>query len=266
MAVTLGLLCAANAQLAFQNFYPAHSRNQFVFEVVDLLLSGKKYCLIDIVANQVTLYNLNHSVWKTITPPTVSGYQWGAYTGNVGNISENLFKIDNKVDLWLPYHISSSTYQKLIVFDETGTIISTVDSASQFFIRNIGLDSFVALVYKDSGTVVYGLPGKLPCHACSTAPGLGMPINDGSGFGSSLSETMPNPSSSITKIEYNIPTGSTGVIRIFDQVGRQMKSYIVDSHFDYITIDNTELPPGVYYYNLTTNSNQTTAKKMVVIR
>ncbi len=276
---------ASKAQMALQ-----HSYSNFIYSptlVVDLLISGKKYVSYSTQANQMTLYNLNHTLWKTITFPSVAGLApygfLNAHNSELlgwGYVSENLFKIDNKVDIALAYMDTSTTAlgsfaTHLLVFDETGSIINRIDSISNFVVSNIGVDSFVGLAYlwQSSGgisinrTSIYSLPGKLPCNICGSAPGLGVPPGGNSNGGSSLiSNPVPNPSSGSVKIEYSVPPGTTGTIRVFNTMGKELKNYKVDHNFDYITLDNTELPSGIYYYNLTTSDMQTSAKKMIVVR
>ncbi len=242
------------------------------FTVVNLLLSGRKYCFVDYTAHKVILYNLNYTIWKVIPLPTIPGLSDPTLASGMGYISENFFKIDNKVDLLVGYSdtgATSGTSGYLALVDETGSILQRIDSVSNFEIHNIGVDSFVAFIYfrHTFVTSIYSLPGTIPCNICGSGLGLGVPPGGNSNGGSSLiSNPVPNPSSGSVKIEYSVPPGTNGTIRVFNTMGKELKNYKVDHNFDYITLDNTELPSGIYYYNLTTSDMQTSAKKMIVVR
>ena len=259
----------AKAQLTLQ-----HSYNfAYGLSVVNLLLSGKKYCQYDYTLQQMKLYNLNHTLWRSINVPAIPGL---SAPTSPQYVSENFFKIDNLVDFLVPYYDTGSTAGTIfhwVIFDETGAIINRFDSTVQFTIHNVGVDSFVAFIdFKSSPiwvTSVYTLPGTIPCDICGGGgAGLGLGKAGGSDFGAAgvLSEPIPNPSSEQTKIEYKIPHSMTGIIKVFDAVGKELKSYKVDGTFDYITLDNSELASGIYYYSLTTADGESSSKKMVVIR
>ena len=57
-----------------------------------------------------------------------------------------------------------------------------------------------------------------------------------------------------------------GEIDIYDMDGKKLKSFRVDNTFGYITVDNSEFPAGMYYYNLIANGELTATKKMLVIK
>ena len=262
-----------NAQLTFQHTYPSSAVGNL--KVVDLLLSGRKYCVQ--TSSQTILYNLDHSIWKTINYPVLPGLYPGAF-GIENYISENLFKIDNKVDMVISYGDSSTMStgtgpKHYVIFDEDGLIINDIDSVDwDFEIHNIGVDSFVAFVTNFYASVagpsisVYSLPGTLPCNLCGAGPGLGIANNPGSGNSTFLSAPIPNPSSSQVKIEYKLKPGTSAEIYLFNTTGKLIHTYKVDSTFDYITLDNSDLPSGVYYYKIVTSDMQTSAKKMIVIK
>ncbi len=261
IAVCLLLTIGAKAQMTFQTSYPSN----FV-QVINLQLSGKKYYVLDYTAGQARLYNLNHSLWKTINFPTITGYTFG-FGESTWYASENLFKIDNKVDLAISYHLTTGGTYRVVVIDETGAIINTVDSVRTVTVYNTsatGADTFVAVFsnYGTDLTKVYSLPGTLPCSMCSN--GLGLAKVEPKSL---LSDPVPNPSTTQVKLTFELPEDAKqGQIDIFTSTGKLVKSYTVDRTFGYITLDNSELPSGLYYYNLTANGTITSVKKMVVLK
>jgi hypothetical protein len=250
------------AQITYQTSYPGTA-----VSVVNLLLSGKKYCITDPLLGQVRLYNLNHTLWKSIDIPVVPGYTFYSYPAQ--HISENLFNIDNKVDLVLTYSGGPAGY-KSVVINEIGSTIATFDSSRHIEIHNIGIDSFVLFSGVENGstqvrTKVYKLPGTIPCSQCSSSYGLG--LSKPTSTGGELSDAVPNPNSGIARIDYTLPLNVTqGEIVIFNTSGKKVGSYTVDRTFTYITVDNTMLPAGIYYYSLLADGLAPTTKKMVVIK
>ena len=102
------------------------SNSAYYTGVANLLLSGKKYYVFDNVASQVRLYNLNHSLWKTINiPATVSGLTFNS--NDVPQyISENLFKLDGLVDMSIVYQ--GTGFSSNVIINETGAVVNIADS------------------------------------------------------------------------------------------------------------------------------------------
>jgi len=266
IAVSLLLTFGADAQMTLIQT----ENNCSNLSVINLQLSGKKYASFDNIAGQVRLYNLNHTIWKTINLPTIAGLTRS--TNDVPQyISENLFKLDNKVDMAVVYYNTTTTseYDNVII-DETAAVIQTVDSVFSVNIYNAGMttDSFVA-VFNGTGfpsliAKVYSLPGTIPCNLCGNGLGFAKALHTDDG---NLSDPAPNPSSNQTKLTYALPEGSSkGEISIYNGNGELIKTYPVDNTFSYITLDNSMLPAGIYYYNLVADGNITMTKKMLVIK
>jgi hypothetical protein len=78
---------------------------------------------------------------------------------------------------------------------------------------------------------------------------------------------MPNPSGEQAKVFYTLPPGvAQGTISLYNTNGQMVKTYTVGRDFEYITLDNSNLPSGVYYYNLSGTGIVPVGNKMVVIR
>ncbi len=265
---------AANAQMTLQHRYSGSSDNHLVasnnlnypIQVVNLLLNGKKYMVQNLLTDQVIFYNLDYSLWKTITVPTLSGYTPRlAYYA-----SENLFKLDNKVDMAIAYQNSSSQYKQVII-DETGSIINTIDSSNILQVFNIGVDSFVAVAtyytaFTDpttSNCSVYSLPGTIPCETCSNSR-LGMRVINNGNADASL-QLIPNPTDGQVRINYTI-TGIvvSATISITDVVGRLISKYDINSSSGYVTFNTTNMQNGIYYCTLNGNAINPTTQELVV--
>lgn len=256
-----------NAQISLEHSYHVpQSEGERDLQVINLEISGYKYALIDKGANQVRLYNLNHSVWKTININMPSGYTswYPAY------IAEKLVNSDNNVEVFIDFGGNPNAAGKVQLINESGNVLTTIDSASiggeisEVQTVGNGVYKLVLKCGKDKWCV-YNLPGTIPCDKCGNGLGLGKP---GKGITSgTISNPVPNPSNSQTSVEYTLPIGATsGVIDVYNMNGQKVKSYTVDNTFNSLLIDNKELNSGTYYYYLTANGERSETKKMIVVK
>jgi hypothetical protein len=80
-------------------------------------------------------------------------------------------------------------------------------------------------------------------------------------------EPMPNPSANEVKITFTLPQGvSQGELDLFDGSGKKIKSYQVDDRFGFIMLDNSQLTPGMYYYNIVANGQVSSTQKLVLMK
>lgn len=84
--------------------------------------------------------------------------------------------------------------------------------------------------------------------------------------GAYLSQSNPNPNSTITRISYNIPTGfSKAELVISNEDGKKVKQIQLNKS-GLIEIDTSKLAEGTYFYTLIVNGTSVDTKKMVVIK
>jgi tetratricopeptide (TPR) repeat protein len=84
----------------------------------------------------------------------------------------------------------------------------------------------------------------------------------------SLDQNYPNPFNPATKITFTIQQTGHIKIKIYDLLGREIANLadgIYEAGKHEITFDASKLPSGVYFYNLTTESNSI-SKKMLLIK
>lgn len=84
----------------------------------------------------------------------------------------------------------------------------------------------------------------------------------------SLSQNYPNPFNPITTIEYSIPNDGFVELKVFDILGREVKSLVNmnQSAGNYkVIFDASSLPSGVYLYQINVNNFQAT-KKMILMK
>ena len=83
-----------------------------------------------------------------------------------------------------------------------------------------------------------------------------------------LSQNYPNPFNPVTTIKYNIPQDGFVVLKIYDILGREVRTLAngEKSAGNYsVTLNASSLASGVYFYRLSAG-NYTSIKKMVVLK
>lgn len=96
---SLMLFGTLHAQVTFNKKY------DFSTSVVKLETLGYKYYLMDVPNEQCKIYNLNHSLFKTINCSVPNGF----YLTDVKFVSENLFDNDSEIEILCTYYKYIST-------------------------------------------------------------------------------------------------------------------------------------------------------------
>ncbi|MBK9730514.1 MAG: T9SS type A sorting domain-containing protein [Chitinophagaceae bacterium] len=274
LSLSILLMSAVNAQISLQ--YSLPSINNASFSIIKFGLAGDQYVLIDYSTNQITVYNLNQVLEKTIDIPAsviVTNYQ-------VYYISDNLFDLDSSLEYLVNKPIIPGVYSNTYIVKEDGTILLEADSAIISNFTNPNLISDFANVYptpdgtklilykKNSGYQVYSLPGTLPCHECNNGVFTGnfSPENPDRN-GTNLSNPFPNPTDNLTRIDYNLPKGiNQGELIFFNTNGVEVKRFNVSNVFSFIYVSANDLPQGTYFFTLKTTQGITEGKKLVVVK
>ena len=276
----IGLLLIAGisseAQITLEHTYPAGSVIKDYLRLVKLSSSGYKYAADN--DSSLTLYNLNHTVFRTITFPPFS-FGLLSSSSNVVHtyyISEELFNTNPNDIEYLLFYTDPHTMGHIIVYDETGNILFSKDTVTfggsgvylnEDFISYSTAGCKMIISHRYSGAAyVYSLPGFLPCHDCTNGETSSFVTDNGHPKEGSITN-YPNPSSGQTTIEYELPQGTTIADLVFyDMTGREVKRYKVSNAFKDILISTDELAAGTYYYQLQTTSGFKAGKKMIVIK
>ncbi len=239
-----------NAQITLEHTYSGNSNNSQI-GFVNLSISGDKYVINDASLNQIKLYNTNHSLWKTITIPSLPntiGYYYQ-------NISENLFNTDNQVECLIVYQGSSIPGYQVAVINENGTIIFSKQGAAFGGINKTTNNNF-KLILNDmvnNDKLVYSLPG--------TSSNLGLQNGDDIG---QIGVSFPNPTNQLITLPYNLNgLNSTAVLTIYNIQGNIIESFNVDNSFDSILLDLSNYSSGTYRYNITVNGVESSSNSFI---
>lgn len=84
----------------------------------------------------------------------------------------------------------------------------------------------------------------------------------------SLSQNYPNPFNPSTTIKYSLPASGVATIKIFDILGREIKTLVNeqrDAGEHSVTFNAFDLPSGIYFYQLRSGTS-TATKKMLLLK
>jgi hypothetical protein len=165
------------------------------------------------------------------------------------------------------------------LYNEAGGIYSSTDgglnwteevsTAAEMFsieLRHISPDSIDMWCVGSTGGST-GYTGKLyKTRIGSPLTGIGRHPSPETGY--SLDQNFPNPFSSVTTITFTIPAGSFITLKVYDMLGNEIET--LANGFEQAgsgsrQFDGSNLPGGVYYYQLTAGKF-TETKKFVLNR
>lgn len=228
----------------------------------------------------VNFYTAKDSVNYTVS--VFHNYTDGQLTNNLSTRSGY---IENKglhtVDLSYPIYLAQNTSFYLYLylsdggqpFDRTSDVPVLLGSESRVIVKS---KSYPGQSYLKSGTnwidfytidstgnfCIKGLFVDDTTTTGTQNTGSEIPENY------SLSQNYPNPFNPSTTITFAIPENDFVTLRIYDVLGREVKtliSRVMNAGTHKITFDASKLSSGMYYYKITTN-NFTDTKKMILIR
>lgn len=253
-------------QMALQQAAYGQIRLEYTYDYsgtyTSLRYSGDKIFIMDVPASQCRIYNIDHSLWKTIqlAVPTNN------YLYDIKYVSEGLFTDDNRLALAYIYYSYNTATQvssyNAKVITETGEELLSIPGCLYLYVYDMNDDGHKLLAYSYNfnvwpetvKTLVYSLPGGWATKA-------GFPDK----HHVSLAGAYPNPAKDYTIIPYEFPAGmAEGKIVLSDMRGNIIKTYHVDKHFDHLRIETSDLPAGVYTYTFITGEQLAGSGRVVV--
>lgn len=229
------------AQITLENTYQGSA------SLTNLTVSGNKYFLMDATNRQCILYNMDHSIWKTISLAVPAN----TYLYDIKLVSDKLFNSDDNVELaYICYSYDTTLYYYtyyLNIVDETGNNLLSLPGCGYLELKTTtGKSSkMMAYIYDFSvypstvSTAVYSLPGSLPSEAVSE-------MNR-----DNTAAPFPNPAKSTITIPYRLPDGvNRAEINVINNLGSQVAKYNVDRTFDHLMVPVSAYPKGLYFYQV----------------
>src|SRR6185436_14128010 len=244
---------------------------KYIGEHWDLTIGAPTYGSI----TYFVLYNPDHSIYKTINVPQVSGNK----VMDISFVTENLFDLDSLIE-YMFYYIpngGNGLVREVMVVNENGTVLLDVDSAN--FTSNSGEDPYRGFInlpifpngnqtklylYKDTTTIVYNLPGQLPCLECSNGVTTGLILQQGPVSGSHKSTAYSNPFTNSVKNKYILPENCRhGFVNIYDITGNLIKKKEIDNAYNEIYITGFEIQQGAYFYQIVADEKIISGNKLI---
>ena len=270
----------SDAQITLDKAYPSGTEGLYM---VNLELSGPKYVLKsqDSGDRYLKLYNLNHSLWKSIDcnplravkrTNNTTVFLFGSFY-----ISETLFDCDTNIEFIYTSQAAGFPDRSIVdIYNEHGKMLFSSDST------DLPMNYGTGLVYLLQQRPVYNTPGgakmilnkavnrvgsvwniaphvyNLPCALSTGIAGLKKQAE-----GPDLS-VLPNPHFYESTIKYTLPEGmERAEIVVSSMDGKELKRYQVDNTFNSIYIGHSDMPAGSYLYSLVGGGQVLTAKKVI---
>lgn len=232
--------------------------------VVKLETLGYKYYLMDVPNAQCRIYNMDHSIFKTINCSVPNGY----YLADIKYVSENLFNADSQIELvytFYKYVPTSTSYYYIYgskVINESGSNLLNIDGAQYIYVNKTGETEYKLFAYCYDYSV---FPEKVWTNIYSLTGSLVSALNISGSQPDNFLNAYPNPATDIVRIAYELPENIRNAnLYLIDATGRQVKNYQIDNHIDNLALNVNDLLTGVYHYFIEYNNIRTEAKKIVI--
>lgn len=211
--------------------------------------AGIRYYLYNSTSSQLTIYNTDYSVFKTLTLSIPTGY---TYYG-ISLISDKLFNTDNSIEFLFSYYgnTTATLYQYcMILYDENLNVLKNfANGASAYTTSNNGVTKLIincitpvspSFTYS---TEIYSLPGSVKSGVTS--------LNT-----SKIETAYPNPAKTIIALPYVLEKEQTSMIRIYKLNGQLVEQKQIDSTFDKVLLNVESYQSGIYLYEYNGISNK----------
>jgi len=245
-------------QITLVHSYP---NGKWQTSMVKLSNSGMKYQWVDVTTGQLKLYNLDHSLFKSLTFPVLTGLTgvWIIY------VSETTFNLDADIEFMLYYQEDGNwTNSGTKIINETGTIIFDKLSETPAINSYGGIEAIFNTPsgtkmlldnHSDNSSKVYSLPGTLIATAIRNI------FYDSNNY----LETYPNPAGNYIKLAYTLPTNiKVAKVSIYDIEGKIVKSYTIDNNYKELLLDTQEFNNGMYLCVINSSGMKISDTKFIV--
>jgi len=256
----------ALAVLSHKAFAQIHPESVYNYSgtYTSLRNSGDKFFIMDVPASQCRIYNMDHSLWKTINLPMPANN----YLYDIKFVSEGLFTDDERLALAYVYYSYNATTQvysyNARVITESGQQLLSIPGCLYLHVHDMKQHGVKLLAYIYDFSV---WPETVKTHAYSLPGQLATKANDPEYSIANLHPAFPNPAITYLNIPYQLPESvREGLLTLSDMQGHIVRTYHVDHHVNYLRIDVRDLPSGTYVHTLFANGKITGSGKVVIRR
>ena len=254
-ALFLLIFSMLNAQVTLEKKY------DYSTSVVEFETLGFKYYLMDVPLAQCRIYNLDHSLFKTINCNIPAGF----YLSDIRFLSEKLFDNDAGIELLCTFYKYVDTpgyneYDSQII-NEDGSQLKFIDGGLYNYIHQTDKNTYKLFSYcydfsvwpEKVWTNIYSLPGEPPVSALmGENPEVEL-------------KAFPNPTTGQLKVAYTLPPEiREGILFLFDSNGKQVNRFVIDNHTNQLVLNVSDYKSGVYNYFVEYGNKRSPSQKLVV--
>ncbi len=226
---------------------------------------GDKYFAMDVAANQCTIYNMDHSVYRTIGLVVPADY----YMYDIQYVSQHTFNQDDLIEfvyIYSKYNPTETSYYytyEARVINENGAELLKVPGAGYTEVLETEDQGRKFLVYvydfyqvpATTQTQVYPLPEE-PAAVLKSGP-----IQPRRRMGN----PWPNPSSGAVNIPVKLPPGAEpGELVLYNIHGQEVLRQAVNGEEELIVLPGGRLIPGTYIYKVKSGNQESEGKKVTI--
>ena len=271
LMITLFSYLVGTCQITLDHDFP----NQRL-DLIHLKYAGLKYYQHDYTAHTGTLLNLDYSVFKTITFPSVPNTSY-----SVGLFTEDLFDTDTTT---IEYVLSFTDVMNsgFRIYSMDSILLFQADSGATIYANDYGIyrsSPNEAIFNTDSGTKmivaytlpfssvyhtsVYNLPGQLhdDCYKNTLTSGIVQVVNK-----SERLKSYPNPFKDLETIEYSLPPAcQRAMLQITDAAGKLIKQIRLSAVENKIELIDLDIPAGQYVISIVADDVTLASRKVVKV-
>ena len=239
----------SNAQITLEHTFDSpvyFSSSNFIYYYGD----ANYYMSFSSTDNQIKIYNIDYSLYKTVTITPPSGYQ----IVSVSYLTKTLFNSNDKLEFFVQFTgptTDYSVYQTLRLYDEDGIVIKDFGfsysiNPSIHKINNQYRLSVVRYIYSTTIlyiTEIYSLPGSMSYSISEFE-------------NSNIQSPFPNPANTVINLPYKLNQGQKSIMRISNIQGQLIELKQIDYVFDKIILNVSNYSKGVYFYEVNGVSNK----------
>ena len=238
---------SAHAQITLEHKY-AQEVNAFKLSTGEV----KYAAYVPGTANQVRIYNQNHSLLRQVSvpfPATTGGY--------IDFLSDKLFNTTPDLEfLVYTYAMNGPARPFAQVFTETGASLFRADSTNFVDIYN-SVAGTKMVTHQEDGT-------GTPYSRVYALGGTRTALKTADATGKDAAQPYPNPTAERVQLPYTVAAGQVGELTISDVTGRAVAHYRVDASFDHLLFDTRGLRPGIHLYRVQAAGQSSAARRFVV--
>ena len=226
--------------------YTSNGSNNYPKNFAFLTSSGLNYYTINSTDNEISIYDSNHTLYKTVSISLTNSIEIGA----VFLASDKLFNSNNKIEFIIRTQANRTegSENKMLLFDEDGTNLFDFGDRWEAFYFKDENNNFKLLTEtndkSDNITYdIYGLSGTLS----STQEAF---HSRGEFIG------FPNPSSNIINITNPLKNNEKEKIEIYDINGKKVIEKEIIGNGKNIELNISNLSKGIYSYRILGYNNK----------